>query len=72
MAEGHSILRWARALHPLIGKPPLAVEAPRRWSARAASRTIAQATLATPSSSSDSIARTIPRSMPLNTSLWMG
>ncbi|MGD2154053.1 MAG: hypothetical protein PVG79_12355 [Gemmatimonadales bacterium] len=37
MAEGHSVLRWARALRPLIGRPLLAVEASKRWSERAAS-----------------------------------
>ncbi|UCC84194.1 MAG: hypothetical protein JSW46_04485 [Gemmatimonadota bacterium] len=39
MAEGHSVLRWARALEPLIGEPLLAVEAPMRWSERVTSLT---------------------------------
>lgn len=37
MAEGHSILRWARALHPLVGESLTAVEAPQRWAERAPS-----------------------------------
>lgn len=35
MAEGHSILRWARALRPLVGQPLTDVGVPKRWSERA-------------------------------------
>ncbi len=35
MAEGHSILRWARALRPLLGQRLLKVDLPRRWADRA-------------------------------------
>jgi formamidopyrimidine-DNA glycosylase len=34
VAEGHSVLHWARALKPLVGKTLLAVQAPQRWSER--------------------------------------
>lgn len=36
MAEGHSIVRWARALRPMIGEGLEKVEVPARWSERAA------------------------------------
>ncbi len=36
MAEGHSILRWARALRPLVGQPLVQVDLPKRWADRAA------------------------------------
>ncbi len=36
MAEGHSILRWARSLQPLLGQPLVQVDLPRRWADRAA------------------------------------
>lgn len=36
MAEGHSILRWARALRPLVGQQLIQVDLPRRWADRAA------------------------------------
>ncbi len=36
MAEGHSILRWATALRPLIDEPLTVVAAPKRWAARVA------------------------------------
>jgi len=31
MAEGHSVVRWARWLAPLVGEPLLSIEAPQRW-----------------------------------------
>lgn len=36
MAEGHSILRWARSLRSLLGQPLIQVDLPQRWAARAA------------------------------------
>lgn len=36
MAEGHSILRWARSLRPLVGQPLVQVDLPKRWAERAA------------------------------------
>jgi DNA-formamidopyrimidine glycosylase len=36
VAEGHSILRWARSLRPLSGEPLEAVQLPQRWAERAA------------------------------------
>jgi formamidopyrimidine-DNA glycosylase len=35
MAEGHAVVRWARALRPLVHEPLVAVDAPRRWQERA-------------------------------------
>ncbi|MGD8868588.1 MAG: DNA-formamidopyrimidine glycosylase family protein [Gemmatimonadales bacterium] len=37
MAEGHSVVRWARALGSLIGEPIVAADLPRRWSERTVS-----------------------------------
>ncbi|GAC1353455.1 MAG: endonuclease VIII Nei2 [Herpetosiphon sp.] len=34
MAEGHAVVRWARALQVLIGEPITAVKLPKRWSER--------------------------------------
>src|SRR3712207_3850569 len=34
MAEGHAVVRWARALQPLVGEPLLDVTLPRRWGDR--------------------------------------
>lgn len=36
MAEGHSILRWARSLRPLLGQPLVRVDLPKRWADRMA------------------------------------
>lgn len=36
MAEGHAMVRWARALAPLVGEPLLRIDVPRRWRERAA------------------------------------
>ncbi len=36
MAEGHSILRWARSLRPLVGQPLVQVDLPKRWAERGA------------------------------------
>jgi len=36
VAEGHSILRWARRLRALVGQRLLAVDLPKRWAERAA------------------------------------
>jgi DNA-formamidopyrimidine glycosylase len=36
VAEGHSIVRWARALRALVGEPLELVETPQRWAERAA------------------------------------
>ncbi|MGD8700246.1 MAG: DNA-formamidopyrimidine glycosylase family protein, partial [Gemmatimonadales bacterium] len=36
MAEGHSVVRWARSLRSLVGEPLLDVELPKRWGDRAA------------------------------------
>lgn len=35
MAEGHAVVRWARALRSLEGSPLVRVDAPARWSSRA-------------------------------------
>jgi endonuclease VIII len=35
MAEGHAVVRWAKALRILIDEPLAVVEAPRRWHSRA-------------------------------------
>lgn len=34
MAEGHAVVRWARALSPLVGEPLVHVEMPKRWGDR--------------------------------------
>jgi endonuclease-8 len=36
MAEGHAVVRWARALAPLVAAPLLVVTLPRRWGERGA------------------------------------
>lgn len=36
MPEGHSVVRWARGLAPLVGEPLLVVAPPQRWQALAA------------------------------------
>ncbi len=36
MAEGHAVVRWARALAPLVGEPIVRIAVPRRWRERAA------------------------------------
>lgn len=36
MAEGHAVIRWARALHILVGEPLIEVALPRRWNDRVA------------------------------------
>lgn len=36
MAEGHAVVRWARALAPLVGEPIVRIDVPRRWRERAA------------------------------------
>ncbi|NIR43709.1 MAG: hypothetical protein GWN99_07085 [Gemmatimonadetes bacterium] len=36
MAEGHSVVRWARALRPLVGEPLERVDVPARWMERGA------------------------------------
>ncbi len=34
MAEGHAVIRWARALESLVGAPLIEVRLPKRWGAR--------------------------------------
>jgi endonuclease-8 len=34
MAEGHAVIRWARALEALVGEPLIAVRLPKRWGDR--------------------------------------
>ena len=34
MAEGHAVIRWARALEPLVGQPLLEVQMAKRWGER--------------------------------------
>ena len=36
MAEGHAVIRWARALDALIGEPLIDVVLPKRWGERCA------------------------------------
>jgi len=36
VAEGHSVVRWARSLRSLVGEPLITVELPKRWGDRAA------------------------------------
>lgn len=35
MAEGHAVIRWARALQVLVGEPLTALHLPKRWGERA-------------------------------------